>query len=250
MDASLSLVISIVALASSWGWGWYRWRRTGDDLKVAGDLRAPLFQSAHTRRVRAGVSTLGGLTVVAVNRGRTSTEIHKMWLVDTNGRRTSCSLGERSAPLPVTVGARNRVYWYVDARTLGVMTKQGGNPLVVRPVMESGPGTLTRRRKMCIAVADEHLPGAGQRFTPTLAYRARTLRKCTKDLQSRVRAGEVGQVHFEAMPRPSNLRRRAHGSMSLHCGHRYQRRHSRARIRGRIAEGSDACARNWLRVAQ
>lgn len=47
------------------------------------------------------------------------------------------------APIPTIVKDRNRVLWYIEPRTLGVMTKQGGNPLVIRPVLESGPGVLT-----------------------------------------------------------------------------------------------------------
>lgn len=195
----MSLVISLVALASSWGWGLYTWRRSGEDLIVAGDLRAPAFQSAHSRRVRAGVSNLTGLTIVAANRGRSSTEVHKMWLVDEKGQRTSCSRREGSAPLPTIVKERNRVQWYIEPRMLGVLTKQRGNPLVVRPVIESGPGVLTRGRKMWIAVADEYLPGAGQHFTPTVAYRLRTWKKGVKDLERRVRTGEIGQLRFEAM---------------------------------------------------
>lgn len=199
MEFMLSLILSIVALVSSWGWGWYTWKRSGEHLVVAGDLRAPLFQSAHARRVRAGAVNLAGLTIVAANRGRTATEIHKMWLVDVKGRRTSCSRTEKSAPLPTMAKERNRVNWYIESRTLGGMTKQGGNPLVVRPVIESGPGALTRGRKMWIAVANEYLPGAGQQFTPTIPYRLRTWRKGVRNLQRRVREGEIGQIRIEGI---------------------------------------------------
>ena len=135
---------------------------------------------------------------MAANRGRTAIEVHKMWLVDAKGRRITVERREKSAPIPTVVKERNRVHWYVEPRTLGVLTKQGGNPLVVRPVIESGPGVLTRGRKMWIAVADEYLPGQGQQFTPTLAYRLRTWRNGVRDLKRRVRVGEIGQFRFEA----------------------------------------------------
>lgn len=197
---SISLSISILALVTSVGTGVYTWRRSGEVLTVRGDLRAPLFQSANRRRVRAAPITLGGLTVVAANRGRAEAEIHRLWLVDATGARTSCQLAERSAPLPTMVKARNRVTWRIDAGTLGVISKARGNPLVLRPVIEAGPGVIVRGRKMWIAVPDEFLPGHGQHFTPTLVYRVRTWRKGIKDLERRVRAGAIGQITFEARP--------------------------------------------------
>jgi hypothetical protein len=169
----VSLAVSMAALLASVLWGWFIWRRAGESLSVSGDLRPPLFQGARNRPVRVG-EALGVVTIMAANRGRTATEVHSLWLVTKGGVRIKFPhLEEGSASLPATLGARNRAYWYLSPQALGLITKQRGNPLVVRPLVESGPGTLTRGRWLRIAVRDEHLPGLGQHFRPTINYRLR-----------------------------------------------------------------------------
>ncbi len=166
----LSLVVSAVALLVSTGWALYTWRRTGEVLSVRGDLRPRLFQSARRRPVRAG-QVFQVLTITARNRGRTPVQVYRLWLASKDTKkRSSFQCEERSATLPVTIEARNRVYWFVSPQTLGVLTKQHGNPLVVRPLIEWGPDHWKRGRILRIRVAEEHLPGQAPRFKSTLSY--------------------------------------------------------------------------------
>ncbi len=126
-----SLALSALALLVSTGTGLYTWRRSGEMVSVSGDIRLPLFQGAHRRPVRSG-EIWGPLTITATNRGRTPVQVHRLWLTSKDTKkRSSFQREERSAPLPATIEARNRVHWYVSALTLGVLTKQYGNPLRV-----------------------------------------------------------------------------------------------------------------------
>jgi hypothetical protein len=174
----VSLGLAAVAILVSAGMSYSTWRRTGEVLSVRGDLRLPIFQGGGRRPARSG-ETFGVLTITAVNRGRTPVEIHSLWIASKDGklRTRPMSLAPSSATLPVTIDARNRVQWYVAPETLGVLTKRRGNPLVVRPLIEWGPGNWTRGRVLRIRVGEEYLPGMGAHFKSTLGYRLRTLRR-------------------------------------------------------------------------
>lgn len=193
----IPITVSVVALISSWLSGWYTWRRAGDDLALFGDLRPEIFQTVGRRR-RAGVVSPGGLTIMAANRGRADTEIHRLWLVDQEGSQSRCARRQDSAPLPTDIKARNRQYWHIEPITLGVLTKRRGNPLVLRPVIESGPAVVTCGPWLWIAVPDQYLPGTGQRFKPTLGYRLRTLRDGIRNVEKRGRRGMI--LTEEALP--------------------------------------------------
>lgn len=154
----------------------YTWRRAGEVLSVAGDLRWPMFQAAKRRPVRAGQS-FGLLTITARNRGRTPVEVHRLWLASKDmKKRSSFRPAPPSASIPVTIEARNRVKWFVSPESLGVLTKQHGNPLVVRPLIEWGPGNWKRGRVLRIRVGEEFLPVQAPRFKSSAGYWFRTLR--------------------------------------------------------------------------
>ncbi len=104
-------------------------------------------------------------------------KVHRLYLAskDTK-RRSTFERTDRSADLPVTIEARDRVQWYVDPRMLGVLTKTHGNPMVVRPLIEYGPGNWKEGRVLRIRIREEHLPGAAPRFKSTFGYWVRTLR--------------------------------------------------------------------------
>lgn len=175
----VALVVSLFTFAWSTAWAVYTWRRTGEALRVRGNLRLPLFQAGGGRPVRSG-QAFGVLTITARNRGRAPVQVHRLFLASKDTKkRSTFQLGDASDPLPVTIEARNRAQWYVPPQTLGVLTKTFGNPLVVRPLIEWGPGNWKRGRILRIRVGEEHLPGRAPRFRSTLTYRLRTWRRRT-----------------------------------------------------------------------
>jgi hypothetical protein len=175
----VSLAISIAAILLSTAWGIYTWRRAGEVISVGSDIRAPLFQSPRRRPVRTG-PIHSVLTITARNRGRTPVQVHRLYLASKNTKlRTSIhekALANGSAGLPGPIEARDRVHWYVSPSWLGVVAKQHGNPLVVRPLIEYGPGNWKRGRLLRVRIGEEYLPGNAPRFKSTLGYWIRTLR--------------------------------------------------------------------------
>jgi hypothetical protein len=190
-----ALGVSALALVFTTGLGIFTWRRSGALLSVVGDLRAPLFQGWGRRRpARAGEPLI--LTITVRNRGRTPVKVHRVFLGSRKGGRSGFGFEEQSDELPVTVQGRDRARWYVSRRQLGVLAKHHGNPLVVRPLIEWGPGYFKRGRRLWIRIADEDLPGAAPRFKSTLGYRLRAFRG-TKG---------VGPIEGTAMPLTVSMR--------------------------------------------
>ncbi len=142
--AFAALAVSVLALLVSTAWGVFTWRRTGEVLALVGDIRAPLFQSGHRRPVRAGeVHTV--LTITARNRGRTPVEVHRLYLAskDTK-RRSTFERTERSADLPVTIEARDRVSYRDDEGV--IRTSVVDTDLAGRIVTERGYGAAEEGR--------------------------------------------------------------------------------------------------------
>lgn len=186
----ISLGLSIVAFFTSMGWGIYTWRRNRDVLVVSGDIRAPFF---HNRRrpVRAGeLHTV--LTLTANNRGRSPVRVHNVYLASKEmNKRSKFSLTEGSDPVPHWIEARDRARWYVTPETVGVLAKQYGNPLVVRPLLEYGPDAWKRGRLLRIKVGEGHLPGHAPRFKSDFGYWFRTLRRRKGAGSYKISAGEA-----------------------------------------------------------
>lgn len=137
-----ALIVSLLALITSFSWGVFTWRRNGPIVRVDGDTRPPLLQ--HGRPVRAAAE-LTTLTIIARNTGRAPARIHKFWLAG-KGTRTSVQRMEQSDPLPVTIDPGSTAKWYVDIQTLQTMTKRHGNDLTLRPVAEWGTGKISKGR--------------------------------------------------------------------------------------------------------
>lgn len=172
-----ALLVSIAALVVSTSWGWWSWRRNGELVRVGGDLRAPFLQGARYRPVHSGQPP-GAVTLTVRNIGRSDVTVHRVLMA--SPKRTVRSTFQptgSSASIPVLIKARDRARWYIDQGTLGVWTKQRGNPLVMRPLVEYGPGKWKAGPVLRIRVSNDDLPGAGQPFRSTLSYRLRTLRR-------------------------------------------------------------------------
>ena len=149
MDATLSLVISIVALASSLGWGWYTWRRGGKDLKVAGDLRAPTV----SERKRA---------VAFASVGEIDLRRH-----DERTRRLLQFSQHRCRQLGVHIDNRPRVDVVGevgDLRDFPDTSKEPGVRVdeLLNPVQASPPGTPTWQGDAQALTLVRRAPAAGQ----------------------------------------------------------------------------------------
>ena len=109
--------------------------------------------------------------------GRSPVTIHRLFFTTRTSTQKSVQVTENSPTPkpPVTLEARGQAVWHIGPRMLGVMTKQRGNPMVVRPVVEYGPGDQARGRRLWIGVPQNHLPGGAPRFKPNCLYRLRTL---------------------------------------------------------------------------
>ncbi len=182
-----ALFIAGVSLLTSAAVAVVTWVRAGEIIRVSGDVRPVIFQPGARRPLRAG-TVFGVVTISCKNFGRTDVEIHALRFVATrSGATITTQLGEQSDPCPITVPARGRATWSVPARGWGVMTKQQGNPVVVRPVVEYGPGKKARGRKLRVAVRDDDLPGAGQHFQSSLGWKVARLPTLPNLLQRRWR---------------------------------------------------------------
>ncbi len=166
-----ALFIAGVSLLASTAVAVVTWVRAGEIIRVRGDVRPVIFQPGARRPMRAG-AVFGVVTITCKNFGRTDVEVHALrFVAKKSGATISTQLGERSDPCPITVPARGRATWFVPAGGWGVMTKQQGNPVVVRPVVEYGPGKKASGRTLRVAVRDSDLPGAGQHFDSSLGWK-------------------------------------------------------------------------------
>lgn len=188
----VALILSVVSLIVTTVWAVYTWRRAGEVLKLKGDLRPRFAGHVIGKRQRRAGAVVGLVTITAENHGRTPATIHRLWLASKSRKqRSTVAFANGSAPLPVVVNARDRVTWFVKAEDLGVLAKRYGNPVVVRPLIEWGPGRRTHGRVLRIALPEKFLPGNAARFKPSIAYRL---------LAPRRWASPDAEIEFTAQP--------------------------------------------------